>query len=236
MSYFGKLPTNMTQAGKVYTITKVQDLWDNHQDLYCIYYAAEEPFKVPVGPMLGDIFSIANSRLMNPMLRFLWKGKLVTKIECNGTAAYLGWNKMGPGPFAPSMVTVGRVQEKLPSIESMYLDNKTSILLDYTRDIAEACPDYELFMDKNPEVLQIKTSPFRKNFFPFDQVVDSMRPVGKQKDGGIIYLGIAFGRDPYRYDLRASPCAFFSVVNYDEEAVPGLKYRQSLQPLVSSHC
>jgi hypothetical protein len=220
------------QAGKVYSITNIQDLWDNHKDLHCIYLSAEEPLRAPEGPMVGDVLSFSNTRFLNPMLRFLWKGKFVTKIECKGEPTLLGWNKVAFGPLGPFSMTVGRIQDILPNIDKVFLDNKTSVLLDYTMEFADICPDFEAFRERNPEVMKIKASPFHKKFFPFDVIVDSMRPVGKQNDGGIIYLGEVFGRDPFRSDLRAFPLVFFCVVSYDEGAVPQMKPGQSLQPLV----
>jgi hypothetical protein len=51
---------------------------------------------------------------------------------------------MGWGPFGPSFVTLGKVEDLLPNLQEMYVDNKTSVLLDYTEDFQMFCPDYHV--------------------------------------------------------------------------------------------
>jgi hypothetical protein len=57
---------------------------------------------------------------------------------------------MGWGPFAPSFVTLGKVEDMLPNLQEMYVDNKTSVLLDYTEDFQMFCPDYHVRHNKKP--------------------------------------------------------------------------------------
>jgi hypothetical protein len=67
-----------------------------------------------------------------------------------GTKSYIGWNRMGWGPFGPSFVTLGRVEDLLPNLQEMYVDNKTSVLLDYTEDFQMFCPDYHVWHYNKP--------------------------------------------------------------------------------------
>lgn len=68
------------------------------------------------------------------------------------------------------------------------------------------------------------------NNFP---ITDVMRFVGKQEDGGNLYLLKTYLSDSYREDKMAVTMAFVAIVNYDEEAEPGAKFGMRTKQLVS---
>jgi hypothetical protein len=223
------------QAGEIYTITKIQDLHDRLSDLECIFRAAEIPEKVPEGALPGTPLMIGNSLLLNP-LRVFWSGKYTMKIECKKGQedTFLGWNHVALDAALPFVALLGRLSDIAKNPHPLYNDNKTSIILDYSSDIREYCSESEFnsYKAKYPERLKIKRSPFDKTVAPINFLIDVIRPVGKQEDGGTIFLGVSYGQDFYSSKAMASPIMFFTVVSYDTNVVPSMKPGQSLKPLV----
>jgi hypothetical protein len=222
------------KAGKVYRITQVQDLFDNYSDLECIFRAAEEPDKVPEGPLYGEVFSLANVRVLNPLMRTVWTGKFTKKVVCNGNETYLGWNRILEDAHFPFVAYLGKLPE-VSNPHPLYNDNKTSLMIDYTRAMDEICPDFLEMKARSSDSLPVQRSPVNKNFFPVTAILDVVRLVGRQEDGGAIYLGQLFWKDHFATDEMAKPCLFFSLVSYDPDVNRNFKSGQALKPLVSEN-
>lgn len=62
--------------------------------------------------------------------------------------------------------------------------------------------------------------------------MDVIRFVGKQEDGGNIYLLKTYLRDAFRPDRMAITSAFTAILNYDEYAEPDAVHGMSTLPLV----
>jgi hypothetical protein len=63
-------------------------------------------------------------------------------------------------------------------------------------------------------------------------VTDFLRFVGKQEDGGDIYILKSYLRDLFREDQLATTVAYSAVVNYDEKANPNAYPGIPTKPLV----
>lgn len=68
--------------------------------------------------------------------------------------------------------------------------------------------------------------------YPLNKVVDILRLVGRQADGGAIYLGKSYVRDSFD---ASSTVIYFYFVNYDMEVNPEFEPGQELPPLVSTY-
>lgn len=63
--------------------------------------------------------------------------------------------------------------------------------------------------------------------------IDVIRLVGKQDDGGNIYLLKTFLRDAFREDKMATTSAFTAMLNYDSDANPTIFPGIETEPLVN---
>lgn len=135
-----------------------------------------------------------------------------------------------------------------------YTDYKPALIIDYTQSFGDRCttPPGSIFgqnelslnflgqldltqlrqhLLKHWKVTEFCFVFLSDNIYPFRLIIDVVRVVGRQSDGGLIYLGKTYMQDPFRSDHQAYNIAFWSVVNYDP-VVTTLKPGESLRPLV----
>jgi len=225
----------LRQAGKIYNVTSVEYLKDNYEDLQCMFWAAEEPTKVPVGPLYGDILTVGNQRFLNFVVRTFWSGKFIEKVKCQGSERFLGWNRVIGQPQVPFDPYLGYSRNN-SNIHPMYRDNKRSLMIDYRQEMAKICPDFVQMTGRNFETVPVppvRKSPVHLNFYPLNLFLDIVRLVGRQEDGGAILLGQLFLEDRFSSSKVAKPVSFFTVISYDPELNQEFVYGQTLKPLVS---
>jgi len=217
----------------VYNITKIQDLWDNIDDLECIYRVGEEPTSILVGPMVGVCFTVGNSYAANPVAKAIWTGKYTMNVTCGEKKkVHLGWNGVFGDIAFPYAMFIGKLND-VGNMHPVWKDNRSTIVLDYSRPMSHYCPNYYEMLNSDNEQMKFKRSADYQMIAPFIFVIDGMRPVGRQKDGGLIYLGQTYVRDGYRSDVLTYPVAFFAVISYDKNVEKHIKYGHTLTPLVN---
>jgi len=154
---------------------------------------------------------------------------MVTKIPCGGNETYVGWNNIRGSPLFPFVARVGPIRLNLAPGE--YNDGRDALIVDYTQDFQKACPNYRTFLQKYYGQVAVRRRTLNE-VYPINQIVDSLRFVGMQEDGGSIYLGKTYLIDFYRTDRQAATVFFWYIVNYDGAAAPDFQVGQSLPPLV----
>lgn len=89
-----------------------------------------------------------------------------------------------------------------------YDDGRPSGIMDLTQDFSKACPNYANFVEMNKTSLPTRSKTLA-NVYPFNQALDVLRIVGRQEDGGAIYLGKTYLQDYFRADKQAATIAFW---------------------------
>lgn len=214
------------EAGTVFTISTVDDLLSNVDNLECIYNAGLVPNTVPLGPQYGTVLKFGTSDALAPLLAPLWQGKVISHLRCPNELD-LGLNVIQGRFRVAALIYIGVPNIKLAPGE--YTDGKDTLIIDYTQTFGDKCttPPGSIF---GQEDLSLN---ILDNIYPFRMIVDVVRLVGRQSDNGAIYLGKTYVQDPFRSDRQAYNIAFWSIVNYDPLVVT-LDPLESLPPLTET--
>eukprot|EP00920_Eleutheroschizon_duboscqi_P027225 GHVT01066642.1.p1 GENE.GHVT01066642.1~~GHVT01066642.1.p1 ORF type:complete len:467 (+),score=38.93 GHVT01066642.1:790-2190(+) len=206
--------TGVCEKDKTYKFTTQDELKAYRAELECIYARGVAPNRPPLGLWYGQIVEIGNTDLFNLMGEELWAGKIAAKSQCKGSKRgnadfYFLHNFAFNGPNFPAFMYTGTLAEPLAPGE--YDDGGRHLFVDYVIDFTEICP-------------VAKTQPKNLNIgimnepWPLSQLIDLVRKVGEQEDGGSIYLGKTLLRDAYAFpEVGDMTVAFWTVVNYDDD-------------------
>ncbi|OXA43693.1 uncharacterized protein LOC110858401 [Folsomia candida] len=229
------------QAGKSYTINSFEDLRKHEAELQCIFSAGLTPSKVPEGPQPGRVLLALNARhfLINPIVRLIWRGNFAFKAECNSTSGseasqiYVGFhNSFNNVAVLPTIVYIAPLQANFAPGECE--DGKPSAIMDFTQNLRTICPDYAEFVRRNKDKLPTSVTSLA-NFYPNTQILDVFRLVGRQSDGGRIFLGKTYFRDAFRSDKQIATIAFWYTLSYDDQVNPDFGVGENLPPLEYSY-
>jgi hypothetical protein len=228
------------QKGVVYKIRNISDFDSlQAQKLECIFRSGVEPSKIPIGPLYGDVISIAGQPTpswIRSTVTTVWHGKYLSSVPCSkspGKNIFLGWNYAFGNAFVPFVAWIGKLQDSVKTHPSYY-DGKKSLIFDYKIDYDKECPEMGSLLESKPQSFNIKKSPLRKNLYPTHRFLDEIRLVGRQVDGGAILLGVVYLKDAYKMGgVWSEPIAYFTLVSYDGELNKNFLKGQALQPLVS---
>jgi hypothetical protein len=128
-------------------------------------------------------------------------------------------------------------------------DENPGIVVEYHNDVLQLCPELKyvytiannllmslIFNLSRDDIMKTQgeggvaaANAWSKNI-PF---MDFIRFVGRQEDGGDLYILKTFLRDWFRKDHEATTVGFTAVVNYDKRANPNAYPGISTKPLVS---
>lgn len=214
--------------GSVFTVSSVDDLVANLANLECIFNAGVLPLGVPLGLHYGAVLKFGTSDSLTMLFAPFWKGKLLSHLRCpDGNDVFLGLNMVQGRLRVAARVSIGTPEIVLAPFE--FSDHKPSLLIDYTQPFDSMCqaPPGSIYDESDLSLKPLN------NVYPFRMVLDVVRLVGRQQDGGAIYLGKTYVRDPFRPDGQAYNVAFWSTVNYDS-TMSSLKPGESLPPLAST--
>lgn len=216
------------EGGTTFRIRTSEDLHrasEQHQ-IECLFWAGVKPDRVPIGTYYGNVIEVLNSNLFDPLVRALWQGKLALLTKCRSAPEFnISWNFIAKSLLVPAGLSLG-----IPSLNlapGEYTDNKDSFIIDYSFNFRKFCPyDTDFLYQLDFGIVN--------NVYPFNQVVDVVRAVGRAADGGLIMLGKTYLQDPWRDDYHAVTVAFWYGVNYDDEVLPYFRHGDSLPPLRES--
>ncbi|XP_021956932.1 uncharacterized protein LOC110853024 [Folsomia candida] len=217
------------KSGWTYRILKGEELIHFGHELECIFFSGVTPSQVPKGPLYGTILSIFNMEQFSGMMNLAWWGKLVNQVDCPAPGfsqprpVFIGWNNLLGQFIVPFIARIGPLEENLAPGE--FYDGKINLVLDYTVSFPEVCSDFEWLKESQGSDIP------EENMYPLNKVVDILRLVGRQADGGAIYLGKSYVRDSFD---ASSTVIYFYFVNYDMEVNPEFEPGQELPPLVRS--
>lgn len=195
-------------------------------------------FLVPEGPQPGRVLLALNARhfLINPIVRLIWRGNFAFKAECNSTSGseasqiYVGFhNSFNNVAVLPTIVYIAPLQANFAPGECE--DGKPSAIMDFTQNLRTICPDYAEFVRRNKDKLPTSVTSLA-NFYPNTQILDVFRLVGRQSDGGRIFLGKTYFRDAFRSDKQIATIAFWYTLSYDDQVNPDFGVGENLPPLV----
>lgn len=168
-------------------------------------------------------------------MSLIWRGNFAFKAECNASSnapaeVYIGFhNSFNSAAVLPTLLHIAPLTGNFAPEECE--DGKASVIMDFTQDLNKLCPDYSDFVEKNKDWLPTRVKSFA-NFYPNTQILDVFRLVGRQGDGGRIFLGKTYFKDVFRSDGQLATIAFWYVVNYDEGVNPEFAVGEALPPLV----
>ncbi|XP_021953280.1 uncharacterized protein LOC110850106 [Folsomia candida] len=224
--------TAICEANKTYTIKTIQDFHSHMTDLDCIFSGSRIPTKIPMGSWHGKILTILNTGLFDQLFGSFWVGKYVKKALCNGSETFLGWNAFSlSGPQFPFVPTIGNHSLNLAPLE--YDDGRGGLLIQYVDDVMDACPE-----ERDNVILNGgQAGPAGANLLigELNPLTDVIRFVGKQEDGGNIYLIKTFLTDLYKGDGMSVTIAFTAFLNYDYTAEPNICPGVATEPLAQSY-
>ncbi|OXA54366.1 hypothetical protein Fcan01_10174 [Folsomia candida] len=207
------------EANKTYTITSINDFYDHTTQLECIYAGSRIPTKIPVGPMHATIITVLNSLIFNPFIEPIWDGKYIKETICNGTKIFVGFNAFPTGPSMPFIPKIRKHGLNLAPAE--WDDGKGGLVVEYSNDVMEICPEVR------DDVLSKggKGAPSAHNIWskgiPF---MDVIRFVGRQTDGGNIYLLKTYLRDAFRSDKMAEKGFTYTFPGLMDAIIRGLPF------------
>jgi hypothetical protein len=104
-----------------------------------------------------------------------------------------------------------------------YYDGQDNLIIDYTQDFSKLCYNFNEL--KQSQGMDIPT----RNVYPLNQIVDALRLVGRQSDGGSIFLGKTYLRNSAQVSRTV---VYFYFVNYDADVNPEFLPGNELPPLV----
>jgi len=192
------------------------------------------PTAIPMGAYRMRMLQVLNTRTLNPLSDFVAAGKYAGRFHCSAnTTATILWNHIFRNPNLPGVLRIGKLKDyKLE--QGIYQDNRDSVIIDYTDDIATRCPNYDFINfvthGTRTSALPVTTKEITKNFFPHNQNIGGLRLVGRDSDGAGIYLGKMFMRDLETKQFGF--LAYFSILNNDKDVCPNFKHGDTLPPLV----
>lgn len=192
-------------------------------DLECLYAAAHIPTTVPLGPYYGDTLELINSGLLTPIGQAIWTGKIGTLLHCGSTTVRISWNAVGDRLRFPAILSIGAINVVLAPGE--FDDGRGGFLIDYSQDFGAACP-----IGPDPSVDSLDVS-LLNNPYPFNQILDVVRLVGRTPAGAAIYLGKTFLKSIFRPNNEAATIAFWAIRSYDTAADPQIHSGVALPPL-----
>lgn len=214
------------KGGTQYLITDTDTLHRLKDEIECVFWSGITPNKIALGLFYGNVIEVLNSNLFDPLTRIMWGGKFGVMSKCrNRPDIHMSFNFVAKHLLIPAALSIGRCTLNLGPGE--YTDNSKHFMIDYSTNFAELCPyDTNFLYQLDMGVVN--------NYYPFNQVVDVVRAVGRTDDGGVILLGKTYLKDPWREDNEAVTVAFWYVVNYDDELLPNFKRGSPLPPLKES--
>ncbi|KAF8819963.1 hypothetical protein IE077_003759, partial [Cardiosporidium cionae] len=150
--------------------------------------------------------------LWNTVAEKFWAGKIAVMSKCRAKNFYFLFNLLANEAVFPAYMYIGNLTE--PLAQGEYNDKKEHLFVDYVTDFSKICPVSSTYL-KNINLGVINP------WYPANQLVDLVRLVGRQPDGGNIYLGKTLLRDSLKFPTAGDiTIGFWSIVNYDNSSVP----------------
>jgi len=147
---------------------------------------------------------------------FDFHSNIAVPVLSNGNKAYAGWNNIMGNPLSPFAAHIGHHDLNLAPGE--YDNGRAAVVLEYGVDIPEACPEYKAHILDTLGKSVLRGISLSSTTAPWSQMVEVFRYIGTAEDGGDMYLGKTYMKDPYRNDRQAVTISYFILVNYDKDA------------------
>eukprot|EP00922_Rhytidocystis_sp_ex-Travisia-forbesii_P019029 GHVS01028250.1.p1 GENE.GHVS01028250.1~~GHVS01028250.1.p1 ORF type:complete len:353 (+),score=60.61 GHVS01028250.1:204-1262(+) len=215
------------RAGDKYVINSMKDLYDNADQLDCIFAAGLEPGNVPLGFGYGYVLTTVNTGFYAKFAQLPYQGDFVVKTQCGGNFYNIGWLSIAGMDVGTSVWTVDNLGWEMADGE-MPEGDKKSILMDFTVNFEELCA-----AEGNESPLGLMGfSPFKSSIFPLSAFKDIGRVVGVDTDGGTVMLNKALIQSE---GLGAQTVLFYAVKTFDVSVrpagfVPGVELEVPLGP------
>lgn len=205
-------------AGTRYNISSMTDLYAQTDNLDCLFDAALDVGKVPLGAHYGRVLAVANSAFWNPIIDIFYQGDHVVQTKCNGETYYLNILKFAGLPFSSGLFYLGNLGLTVNQNEG-YAERR-GLIMDFSVDLNRLCPTRDDMSLSDMQFFRPFWSDVNSNMYPTAMFQDVARAVGRDTDECLLLLGRTFLRDPIQLDAPTVTSWYFVLKNCDPTVMP----------------